>query len=112
MIWLHLRLKGIRMFEEEGENILNRVVSEEERMVPQEINCTKILGYDNRQVLYEALPVINKEMDLLQNENDDKTELYTTQKSEFTAGLHCIIDQIDRILRKDDERRLRAIYQY
>ena len=44
----------------------------------------------------------------LENENDDKIELYTTQKSEFTAGLRMIIDQIDRILRKDDERRQRA----
>ena len=44
----------------------------------------------------------------LENESDDKIELYTTQKSEFTVGLHMIIDQIDRILRKDDERRQRA----
>ena len=45
-----------------------------------------------------------QEMCQLENENDDKIELYTTQKSQFTAGLRIIIDQIDRILRKDDER--------
>ena len=49
-----------------------------------------------------------QEMCQLENENDDKIELYTTQKSEFTAGLCMIIDQIDRILRKDDERQQRA----
>ena len=111
----YLRLKGIKRFEEEGENILDRLVSEEERTVPQDINFTKILSCGNRQRLYErrlkltkALPIILQEMCQLENENDDKIELYTTQKSEFTVGLCMIIDQINRILRKDDERRQRA----
>ena len=84
-------------------------------MAPQDIDYTKILNYDDRQVLYErrlkitkALPIINKELDRLEYENDNKVELYATQKSEFTADLCGIIDQIDRILRKDDEKRLRA----
>ena len=37
----YLRLKGIKTFEEEGENILDRLVSEEERAVPQDINFKK-----------------------------------------------------------------------
>ena len=107
----YLTLKGSKRFEEEGENILDRLVSEEERTVPQDINFIKVLSYGDRQRLYErrlkltkALPIILQEMCQLENENDDKIELYTTQKSEFTVGLHMIIDQIDRILRKDDER--------
>ena len=107
----YLRLKGIKRFEEGGENILDRLVSEEERTVPQDINFTEVLSYEDRQRLYErrlkltkALPIILQEMCQLENESDDKNELYTTQKSEFTAGLHMIIDQIDKILRKDDER--------
>ena len=111
----YLRLKGIKTFEEEGENILNRLVSEEERAVPQDINFTKVLSYEDRQRLYErrlkltkALPIMLQEMCQLENENDDKIELYTTQKSKFTVGLRMIIDQIDRILRKDDKRQQRA----
>ena len=36
----YLRLKGIKRFEEEGENILNKLVSKEERTVPQNIDFT------------------------------------------------------------------------
>ena len=111
----YLRLKGIKRFEEEGENILDRLVSEEERTVPQDINFTKVLSYGDRQRLYErrlkltkALPIILQEMCQLENENDDKIELYTAQKGEFTAGLCMIIDHINRILRKDDERQQKA----
>ena len=107
----YLRLKGIKRFEEEGENILNKLVSEEERIVPQDIDVTMILSYGDRQRLYErrlkltkALPIIQQELCQLENENEDKISLYITQKDEFTAGLHMLIDQIDRILRKDDER--------
>ena len=41
----YLRLKGIKRFEEEGKNILNKLVSEEERTVPQGIDFTTILSY-------------------------------------------------------------------
>ena len=44
----YLRLKGIKRFEEEGKNILNKLVSEEERTVPQDIDVTMILSYGNR----------------------------------------------------------------
>ena len=107
----YLRLKGIKRFEEEGENILDRLLSKEERTVPQDINFTKVLSYGDRQRLYKrrlkitkALPIILQEICQLENENDDKIELYTTQKGEFTVSLRMIIDQIDRILRKDDKR--------
>ena len=60
--------------------------------------------YERRLKLTKALLIMLQEMCQLENENDDKIELYTTQKSEFTVGLHMIIDQIDSILRKDDER--------
>ena len=119
MTWLclrrdnqYLRLKGIKRFEEEGKNILNKLVSEEERMVLQDIDFTTILSYRDRQKLYErrlkltkALPIIQQEMCQLENENEDKISLYITQKGEFTAGLCMLIDQIDRFLRKDDERQ-------
>ena len=82
-----------------------------EKISPQDINFTKVLSYGDKQRLYErrlkltkALPIILQEMCQLENKNDDKTELYTTQKGEFTVGFHMIIDQINRILRKDDER--------
>ena len=106
----YLRLKGIKRFEEEGENIMNRLVSEEERTLPQDIDFTTILSYKDRQKLYErrlkltkALSIIQQEMCQPENENEDKISLYITQKGEFTASLCMLIDQIDRILRKDDE---------
>ena len=105
----YLRLQGIKRFEEEGENILNKLVSEEERTVPQDIDITMILTFGDRQGLYErrlkltkALSIIQQEMCQLENENKDKILLYITQKGEFTVGLCMLIDQIDRILRKDD----------
>ena len=72
----YLRLKGIKRFKEEGKNILNKLVSEEERTVPQDIDVTMILSYGDRQRLYErrlkltkALPIIQQEMCQLENEN-------------------------------------------
>ena len=54
-------------------------------MVPQNIDFMKTLNCEDRQGLYEkrlkltkALPIIHKEMDQLENGNDDKIELYTT----------------------------------
>ena len=47
----YLRLKGIKRFKEEGENIMNRLVSEEERTLPQDIDFTIILSYEDRQKL-------------------------------------------------------------
>ena len=49
----YLRLKGISRFEEEGENIMNRLVSTEERLLPQGIDFRKLLNYEARQKLYE-----------------------------------------------------------
>ena len=88
----YLRLKGIKRFEEEGENILNKLVSEEERMVPQDIDFTTILSYGDRQKLYErrlkltkASPIIQQEMCQLENEKKDKILLYITQKGLLQA---------------------------
>ena len=106
----YLRLQDIKRFEQEGENIMNRLVSEEERTLPQDIDFTIILIYEDKQKLYErrlkltkALPIIQQEMCQLENENEDKILLYITQKGEFTAGLCMLIDQIDSILRKDND---------
>ena len=106
----YLRLKGIKRFKEEGENIMSRLVSEEERTLPQDIDFKTILSYKDRQRLYErrlkltkALPIMQQGMCQLENKNKDKISLYITQKSEFTAGLHMLIDKINGILRKDDE---------
>ena len=105
----YLRLKGLKRFEEEGKTIMNRLVSEEKRTLPQDIDFTIILSHEDRQKLYErrlkltkALPTI-KQMCQLENENEDKILLYITQKGEFTTGHHMLIDQINRILRKDNE---------
>ena len=49
----YLRLKGIKRFEEEGENIMNRLVSIEERSLPKGIDFRKVLNYEARQKLYE-----------------------------------------------------------
>ena len=106
----YLRLKGIKRFKEEGENIMSILVSE--RTLIQDIDFKTILSYEDRQRLYErrlkltkALPIMQQEMCQLESENEDKISLYIIQKSEFTAGLHMLIDQIDSILRKDDEWR-------
>ena len=44
-----------------------------------------------------------REITALEDENQDQISLYITQKTEFTAGLHMLIDQIDSVLQKDDE---------
>ena len=106
----YLRLKGIRRFEEEGENIMNRLVSTEERSLPQEIDFRKLFNYEARQKLYKrrlkvmkALPIMLREIPQLEEENQDQIELYNKQKSEFTAGIRMLVDQIDSVLKRDDE---------
>ena len=44
----YLRLKGIKRFEEEGENIMNRLVSIEKRSLPRSIDFREILNYETR----------------------------------------------------------------
>ena len=108
----YLRLKGISSFEEEGENILNRLVSIEERTLLKGIDSRTCLNYKTRQNLYErrlkltkALPIMLRELSHLEDENPDQVELYIKQKSEFTVGTCMLIDQIDNILRRDDQLR-------
>ena len=98
-------------FEEEGENLMDKLVSREERIIPKDMNFRTALTYENRQKLYEkrlkltkVLPIIQHEMSELESENESKISLYITQKSEFTASLHMLIDQIDSILRRDDSQ--------
>ena len=108
----YLRRKGITRFEEEGENLMDRLVSREERIIPKDMNFKTALTYENRQKLYEkrlkltkALPIIQHEMSELESENESKISLYITQKSEFMASLCMLIDQIDSILRRDDSQQ-------
>ena len=49
----YLRLKGIKRFEEEGENIMSRLVSEEEATLPQDIDFKTILSYKDRGCMKE-----------------------------------------------------------
>ena len=49
------------------------------------------------------MTTIQKEMEHLEEENQDQVTLYVTQKAEFTAGLWMIIDQIDSVLQRDDK---------
>ena len=72
----YLRLKGIKRFEEEGENIINRLVSVEERSLPKCTDFRKILNYEARQKLYERrlkmikmIPIILREITALEDEN-------------------------------------------
>ena len=48
----YLRFKSIKRFGEEGENIMNRLVSIEERSLTKDKNFGKILNYEARQKLY------------------------------------------------------------
>ena len=71
----YLRLKGIKSFEEEGEAILNKLVSIEERKLPEGIDFRRILNYPARQKLYKrrlklmkALTIVWKEMEHLEEE--------------------------------------------
>ena len=89
---------------------MNMLVRMEDRSLPQGIDFTKILNYEARQKLYERrlkitkpIPIMLREITSLEDENQDQISLYITQKTEFTAGLHILIDQIDSILQKDDE---------
>ena len=108
----YLRLKGIKSFEEEGEVILNKFESIEERKLLEGIDFRRMLNYPARQKLYErrlkltkALTIIWKEMEQLEEVNQDQVTLYVIQKAEFTAGLWMIIDQIDSVLQRDDKHR-------
>ena len=108
---LYLRWKGIMRFEEEGENLMDRLVNREERIIPKDMNFRTALTYENRQKLYEkrlkltkALPIIQHEMSELESENESKISLCITQKSKFMASLHMLIDQIDSILRRDNSQ--------
>ena len=105
----YVRLKGIKRFEEEGENIMNSLVSTEERSLPKGIGFGKILNYEARQKLYErrlkmtkAIPIMLREITALEDENQDQISLYITQKIEFTAGLRMLIDQTDSMLQKGE----------
>ena len=107
----YLRWKGIMRFEEEGENLMDRLVSREERIIPKDMNFRTALTYENRQKLYKkrlkltkALPIIQHEMSELESENESKISLYITQKSGFMASLRMLIDQIDSILGRDDSQ--------
>ena len=111
----YLRQKGIMRFEEEGKNLMDRLVSREERIIPKDMNFRTALTYENRQKLYEkrlkltkVLPIIQHEMSELESENESKIPLYITQKSEFMASLRMLIDQIESILSRDNSQQQTA----
>ena len=51
----------------------------------------------------KALPIMLREIPQLEEENQDQIELYVKQKSEFTAGIGMLVDQIDCVLKRDYE---------
>ena len=61
--------------------------------------------YERRLKLTKALPIMLRELSQLEDENPDQIELYIKQKSEFIVGIHMLIDQIDNILRRDDQHQ-------
>ena len=68
------------------------------------------MNYEARQKLCErrlklmkALPIMLREISQLEEENQDQIVLYINQKSEFTVSIHMLIDQIDSVLKRDDE---------
>ena len=70
----YLRLKAIKRFKEEGENIMNKLVSIEERSLPKGIDFGKILNYEARQKLYErrlkmtkVIPIMLREITALED---------------------------------------------
>ena len=96
----YLRWKAMTRFEEEGENLMDRLVSGEERTIPKDMNFRTALTYENRQKLYEkrlkltkALPIIQHEMSELESENESKISLYITQKSKFMASLLTVFSE-------------------
>ena len=62
--------------------------------------------YERRLKLTKAIPIMQREITLLEGENQDQISTYTSQKAEFTEGLHGLIDQIDDILRRDDKHHI------
>ena len=59
-------MKGIKIIEEEGENIMSRLVSEEERTLPQDIDFKTSLSYEDRQRLYERRLTLTKALPIIQ----------------------------------------------
>ena len=47
-----------------------------------------------------------REITLLEDKNQDQISTYTSQKAEFTESLHGLLDQIDDILKRDDEHHI------
>ena len=86
------------------------MVSIEERTLLKGIDSRTCSNYETRQKLYErrlkltkALPIMLRELSQLEDENPEQIELYIKQISEFTMGICMLIDQIDNILRRDDQ---------
>ena len=50
----------------------------------------------------KALPIMLREIFQLEEENQDQIELYIKQ-NEFTVGICMLVDQIDSVLKRDDE---------
>ena len=69
-------------------------------------NVTRQRLYDRRLKLTKAIPIMWREITLLEGENQGQISIYTSQKAEFTKGLHGLIDQMDDILRRDYECRI------
>ena len=59
--------------------------------------------HERRLKLTKAVPIMLRELSQLEDKNPDQIELYIKQKSEFTVGTRMLIDQIDNILRRDDQ---------
>ena len=85
----YLMLKGIKRFEEEGENIMNRLVSIEKRSLSKGVDFRKILNYEARQKLYErrlkmtkVIPIMLREITALEDENPEIRSHYTSPRKQ------------------------------
>ena len=87
----YLILKGIKSFKEEGEAILNKLVSIEERKLLEGIDFRRMLNYPARQKLYER------------RLNPRPGHIIYDPKCRVYSGLWMIIDQIDSVLQRDDK---------
>ena len=83
-------------FEEKGENLMDRLVSREERAIPKDMNFRTALTYENRQKLYQkrlkltkALPIIQHEMSELESENESKISLYINRRANLWQAFTC-----------------------
>ena len=55
--------------------------------------------------LVKALPLIQGKMAKLEEENPQRLDLYIKQKCGYLAGIRIILEEVDEVLQRDDEKQ-------